>query len=441
MALILTIIAGVTPVSIITASSPRTELPDSQLQIRVVSHGQSEVLAEPGEVIPFQVLVQLTSTTDNDGLAGLVFDLHHNGHELKPLIAPPDNVMAPFIPPQGFSQGLLGFGGRPFSLGLQHVGGAQNTMGNNISFPNGAVVTTIAHQETLFAEGQVTAPTQNGVYEVAIRRPLATVLEPTQSSNQSTWMCREMKAIATVPLTIHINRYELMADLLDAPASASASRCLRLTPGNEYGCGETVEVELHLQPGETSATTAFTAEPGIWTTFCIKDEQHSLVEQVETNTATSPYNIVLPNLRMGDTDNNGGVDIVDLAYFIASYGMPSTPSLCPWDGARDTDFNLDGVTGAEDYAMLSQNWLVYSQCDCPTSAGLAMASSTPTDQHRQQHNAPAGDAGKTSLNANLLPSAVRTRADSNRDGVFDKHDVIVFETRHGLPQLISSKMP
>lgn len=416
----------------IMSSAAAGNNPDSILQLNVTSQGQSDVLAEPGMIVPFEISARLTSTTDNGGLAGLVFDLHYEGGDMPPLIPPVGGAMAPFIPPNGFSEGPLGFGGTPFEHGLRHIGGGQNTMGHSSEYPSGDVIPGIAHTEVVVAQGFLVAPAENGMYEVSIQDPLATVLDAGQGSGQPSWTCRLMKSVFAESLRVYINQFEANVAIDGDSLEEPATRCLTFVPRNAETCGEAIDVAVQYQPKEASASAEFSAEIGDWTEFCVKDRQHSLFEIVTTGSNPKPGMLDVPPLRGGDINDSGGVDILDVSWFIAHYGAVQQAPGCPWNGSQDADFNLDGVIGAADYVVLSQNWLEFSACTCPSPpVQVASGTSIPSDD---------GSSHAVRLHIDALPAHIARSADLNRDGFIDYRDVRLFETRHDLPRLLSARM-
>ena len=106
---------------------------------------------------------------------------------------------------------------------------------------------------------------------------------------------------------------------------------------------------------------------GNWTLLCVKDEQHTLWDTSMLSVAGPIYTAdSLVSLEAGDTDNDGDVDINDVTLLIAQFGTTAQSGGCAWDGTRDADFSNNGAVGAEDYSLLTGNWLTTSGCACST---------------------------------------------------------------------------
>jgi hypothetical protein len=123
----------------------------------------------------------------------------------------------------------------------------------------------------------------------------------------------------------------------------------------------------------------------------------------------------------GDTDNDGDVDINDVTLLLAQFGSIVAPGTCPWNGARNADFNNNTAVGAEDYSFLVAQWLTTSACSCSIPL-----SGSGSEGRRQTWLA--------------VRDATSAAADLTRDGMVDHRDVEVFERRYGLSGELSAKL-
>jgi hypothetical protein len=200
------------------------------------------------------------------------------------------------------------------------------------------------------------------------------------------------------------------------------SRCIRLQTDDCTISNFNLSFTDHDLSGATPVRAQVSLEIpcGEYLSLCTKDAQH-------TKWGTSTLSIVGPDyvadtlysLDGGDTDDDGDVDIDDVTLFLAQFGTGPFAGGCPWDGTtRDTDFSNNGAIAAEDYVFLTSNWLTQSFCSCtiPSTAGGGF-----------------GDSKR-------VTNAMERRVDFDRNGRIDYRDVLVFETRNGLPHTLSSKM-
>lgn len=212
------------------------------------------------------------------------------------------------------------------------------------------------------------------------------------------------------------------------------SRCIRLVADD---CDATLDVTLNFVDHDSNPLTpvrAVVPSPanpaklqfpcGAWTGFCAKDRQHTVWDTDPLAVSGNEY--VMPgllSLRGGDTNDNGAVDINDVTFLIFQFGQLATPGTCPWNGAKDADFDNDGVVGSADYTFITANWLLATGCGCidvPPRIG------PPAE-------------GVYSISTDTLPAELRA-ADLNRDGVVDVHDVEVFELIYGLSGELSERI-
>lgn len=210
----------------------------------------------------------------------------------------------------------------------------------------------------------------------------------------------------------------VIVDVELAGVAQDSLRCITFVPDDCSAAGA-VEVEF-------DASGAFSGEIeipcGPYTTLCAKDEQHTQWGSTTLVLSGTKYMVSdTIELKAGDTDNDGDTDIHDVTWLMATWGAPAADGACPWDGTRDADFSNDGVVAAEDYSMLTDQWLTASSCNCIESP----LQSQP------------GDRITSSIPVNRLDTWVASRVDLNWDRVFDVKDVELFEHRNGLAPTLS----
>jgi hypothetical protein len=127
-------------------------------------------------------------------------------------------------------------------------------------------------------------------------------------------------------------------------------------------------------------------------------------------------------LKAGDTDNDGDVDINDVTLFVAQFGTSPGSGGCPWNGTtRSADFSNNGPVGAEDYSVMTANWLTTSSCAC-TFAQEGEGKELAADPWVGVHD------------------AITAAADLDHNGRVDVRDVEILEQRHGLSGELSHRM-
>lgn len=166
-----------------------------------------------------------------------------------------------------------------------------------------------------------------------------------------------------------------------------------------------------------------------------KDEQHTLCDSTSLGLSVDGARFVANStlvLRAGDTDNNGVIDIDDLTWFYANFGLFAQSGGCAWDGVtRDSDFDNDGAVTSADYVFLSMNWLESTHCGCvlPYTEGPQAPDIAGVRSRSKLQRATAE-----------LPPSLRARLDRDGDGVFDYKDVRQLERLHRLPADLSGKL-
>ena len=223
---------------------------------------------------------------------------------------------------------------------------------------------------------------------------------------------------------VNVTPTNLITITATLPGSLPSNRCVNFVMDD---CNVQTHVTLsfidHDANGATpvQATETIEVDCGSWTSICAKDEQHTLWSSSSLSVSGVQYAADSElALDAGDTDNDGDVDINDVTWLVFTFGDFDAPGGCPWDGTRDADFNNGGAVGAEDYTLLSDQWLALTSCGC---VGAAMEQPIVTK-----------------IRARDLHPQVANGVDRNRDGWFDFKDVMIFEIEHGLPETLSRTM-
>lgn len=217
--------------------------------------------------------------------------------------------------------------------------------------------------------------------------------------------------LGTVPVNVTVN----------LQGSGPASRCIRFVPDD---CADFIDVPLTFTGGlPATVTTTIYVPCGTWTKICAKDRQHT---QWDTSLLTNAGLYYTANttlvLKAGDTDNDGDIDINDVTLFVAQFGTSPASGGCPWDGiTRSADFSNNGPVGAEDYSVMTLNWLTTSICACTFAAE-------------------GGDEEGRGQRWIHVHDSVSDAADLDRNGRVDVRDVEVLEKRHGLSGELSRRM-
>jgi hypothetical protein len=188
----------------------------------------SIITAAPGCAIPYRVVAELTDDA-NLGLAMAIFDLEFSGGSLTPVQIPFEPPMNAFLPPAGFSNNPLGFGGTPAPTGLIQVGGVQNVFSHGAwpcsddddcpgtttcqaqiceaypGLPLGSVVTGIARpgSPVVLARGTAIAPAAEGVHTIAVENLNTSVIEIGSTGNPW-WDTAVAQAGQLEPLVVYV---------------------------------------------------------------------------------------------------------------------------------------------------------------------------------------------------------------------------------------------
>jgi len=202
------------------------------------------------------------------------------------------------------------------------------------------------------------------------------------------------------------------------------------------------------------ANVTLTVPCGDWTAICAKDNQLTLNSSTALQVVGNDYSgIDELELRSGDTDNDGDVDINDVTYLLFTFGSASSNAMtCPpmgMNAPRSADFSLNGITFTEDFTILQANWLMFTNCGCPTTGLVADIHELEEaeivrarDLSRSVLLVENGSGSSLVLRAraDAFDPAVAAAIDLNRDGIIDHEDVSAFEDAYGLSKGLSSKI-
>ena len=205
--------------------------------------------------------------------------------------------------------------------------------------------------------------------------------------------------------------------------SVQAERCIRFIALDCENGLESDPIDVFVEfDVDGFGVAKITLPCGSWTHICAKDEKHTqwgtaALLSDEPRFASDGAIV----LEAGDNDNDGDVDINDVTLLLFQFGgpEPGNNEVCEWDGIRGADYSNNGNVSAEDYSLLSGNWLTATTCGCPTTSAATLPTSV--------------------LVAELDP-LIALHADLDRNGVVDYRDVRIFERRMGLPALLSKQM-
>lgn len=214
-------------------------------------------------------------------------------------------------------------------------------------------------------------------------------------------------------------------------------------------------VEFDGLAGETPvANVALTVPCGDWAAICAKDNQLTLNSSTSLQIIGSDYSGLDDlELRSGDTDNDGDVDINDVTFLLFSYSsVSSNAATCPpmgMEAPRSADFSLNGLAFTEDFTILQANWLAFTSCGCPTTGIIANSPAfeevdvvRELDRNRRALRLGVGARRNVVLRAraDAFDPAIASAIDLNRDGFIDHEDVSAFEDAFGLTKELSRKI-
>ena len=151
-------------------------------------NGESEVFVAPNGTVNYRIVANLSDAT-NEGLALIGLSLHYTEGAIGQQANTPSgavtcgNPMPAFVIPDGITN-PAGFGGTMIGGDLIQVGGAQNTINNNISnapFPIGAVLAGVAKPGTcgqaIIATGSFTRGAGAGPFQLQAFDVFANVIK------------------------------------------------------------------------------------------------------------------------------------------------------------------------------------------------------------------------------------------------------------------------
>jgi hypothetical protein len=226
---------------------------------------------------------------------------------------------------------------------------------------------------------------------------------------------------ATTTQTVTVLNTVVVNVTVELQGSGPATRCIHFAPDD---CGDAISEYLTFSGSLPATVTASIELPcGTWTSLCAKDKQHSQWATTSLTNEGAYYSADMTLfLKAGDTDNDGDVDINDVTLFVAQFGTSPGDGGCPWNGTtRSADFSNNGPVGAEDYSVLTLNWLTTSSCAC-TFAQEGEDEERPGVRWLAVHD------------------ELTAAADLDRNGRVDVRDVEVLEKRYGLSGELSKRM-
>jgi len=244
--------------------------------------------------------------------------------------------------------------------------------------------------------------------------------------------------------TVEVRPVNLVSIGIDLPGvHRPGTRCIRATAGD---CDDAIEQEVQFvdydsddlnanglmdatELGSRMASTPIGSEGfveipcGDWSSICLKDPARTIAEVVPVWITGAVYSAEtsIP-LSSGDADDDGDVDMEDVASLLATFGT-SVTAPCPDDGIQRPDFSGNGVVGAEDYTFIATNWMADQPCPCDSRGSPVR-----------------GDIAPIRIAVNRLKGPGKERADFNRDGWVDHLDVRLLEERYGLGDRLSRRI-
>jgi len=229
----------------------------------------------------------------------------------------------------------------------------------------------------------------------------------------------------------------------------SVSRMIEFTARDGLFCAASTCEVVTFTGMPATGSVQVAVECGSWDSICAKDPQHTLSETVPLVLNGSEYDAGATHiLRGGDTDNDSDVDINDVTLFIAQFGnvdmgIGSGMNACPYDGQRDADFDLNTVVGAEDFTILSSNWLEFTTCVCSASI-VDLGDEVPAFKPLDRNDLVRRDLVKnrkpvlTRVQISSAPNIdLAIQADLNQDGEVGFEDVEIFEVENGFDSRLS----
>lgn len=310
----------------------------ASVNLTVTSGGSDTVAVTPGGVVNYDVTAVL-SDTNNEGLAGIIFNLSFTGGPLTPATEPAANPMLNFDRPAGLTN-PAGFGGTVIGSDLIQVGGAQNTIKNTIATapaPVGTVITDVAQTPVIIVSGSLTAPMVEGSYTLSASGLMATVISPGETGAGEFWAVEAAAAGSIGNLTV------VVAGTTPLDGQGEGSRYIAINPPSG-----TVPVALlvtgdplngavsclssYVQADGTLAPAAVFRTPAEWGAVIHVGDSEILPDttyrvQSDYNTPGGPDlspPVALTSWKWGDVNNSGIVNLDDILCVLSGFSATFT---------------------------------------------------------------------------------------------------------------------
>lgn len=310
----------------------------ASVNLTVTSGGSDSVVVAPGAAVGYDVTAVL-SDTNNEGLAGILFNLSFTGGAMSPASEPVANPMLNFDRPAGLTN-PAGFGGTLVGDDLIQVGGAQNTIKNTIATaaaPIGTVIPDVGHSPVIIVSGSITAPMTEGIYTLAASGLMATVIVQGETGTGEFWAVEAAAAGSVGDLTV------VVAGTTPITGQGEGSRYIAINPpsgtlpvallvtGDPLN-GAVSCVSLYVQADGTLAPTAVFRTPAEWGTVVHVGDSEILPNttyrvQSDYNTPGGPDlspPVAVTTWKWGDANNSGVVNLDDILCVLSGFSANFT---------------------------------------------------------------------------------------------------------------------
>lgn len=320
------------------------------------SAGGSSINLQPNQMLDYRIVATL-SDTNNEGLALVGLSLNYTGGDIGQQANDPSGAITPanpmpaFVIPDGITN-PAGFGGTMIGGDLIQIGGAQNTINNDINnapFPIGQVVTDVGNGgEVVVATGSFNVGATEGAFELQAFDVFANVIKAGETGTP--FWATEAAGVGTVTnLSVTVSGVveAVLASSVPpftavgvqtAPSQGSLWRTqrntLRLTFSSAVAAPLAGELEIvQLQDGgafgaDISSNFTFTVEGG--TVLRIRDNAGNLPHRTWfalRNTGgwanVAPFEIHFP-VQQGDANGDGRTLFTDLSFINTQ--IPTSPA-------------------------------------------------------------------------------------------------------------------
>jgi len=343
---------------------------DLDLTAREAVGDVSSVTVAPGATVAWEVAGLLDSDSDNEGLAGIVFDVSFDG-------GPVEEPASTAVSALEAITNTTGFGGTMIDGGLHQVGGAQDTIEGTPS-----VTTAIGHSEVILATGEVVAPLEAGTYTLSLTDITATVISDGEAS--APYACEFAAVGAVTDLTIEVEEPELVAictDLIDDTCSAARDNDyvwpIGELEGTDHGGFQSIDIlfNMDVELVESCVTVQSNAE-GTWPD-----------PTTATLTAVGPegeYTLSLDNpIPLADHTNGGGWTTIQLTVRPDPDPGAALMTVCFNLGWLPGDVNGDGQVSLVDATQFGCQFngpKSLKRADLNDDGGVSLADSTKFGQ-------------------------------------------------------------